>query len=244
MKKTMQQFLEDTRYENMDEPAQARGLPQPPLELPYAGEPSPLPAFDEYADKDIPLREALTLRRSVRAYASTPITQGELSYALWATQGIRVKRESATFRTVPSAGARHAFETLILVNQVAGLQPGLYRYVASEHGLVALDAPDDVSTRLEKACLGQKMVSDAAVTFFWFADIGRMTYRYGERGYRYIFLDAGHVSQNLYLVAEQLGLGTCAIGAFDDNALNAELGLDGEDLFTVYAAPLGKKKPA
>ncbi|TVP94365.1 MAG: SagB/ThcOx family dehydrogenase, partial [Acholeplasmatales bacterium] len=77
------------------------------------------------------------------------------------------------------------------------------------------------------------------VTFFWVADVERMTYRYGERGFRYLCMDAGHVCQNLYLVAEALGLGTCAIGAYDDDAVNATLGLDADREAVLYIAPLG-----
>ena len=92
------------------------------------------------------------------------------------------------------------------------------------------------------ACLGQGMVTNSAVTFFWTAEIYRMEFRYAERSYRYIHLDAGHVCQNLYLAAESKGCGVCAIAAFDDDELNSALGFDGEKEFVVYIAALGKMK--
>jgi SagB-type dehydrogenase family enzyme len=85
------------------------------------------------------------------------------------------------------------------------------------------------------------MIQQAAVTFYWVCDFDRMGYRYLERGIRYLFLDAGHVSQNLYLLASQLHMGTCAIAAFDDDAVNKVLGLDGLKKFTVYIGTLGKR---
>jgi len=91
------------------------------------------------------------------------------------------------------------------------------------------------------SCLRQNMVANCAVTFIWDADFYRMSWRYGERGLRYIYLDAGHVCQNLYLAAEAVSSGVCAIGAFEDDKINEILGLDGENHFTVYVATLGKR---
>ncbi|MCD4673972.1 MAG: SagB/ThcOx family dehydrogenase, partial [Anaerolineaceae bacterium] len=140
-----------------------------------------------------------------------------------------------------SAGARHAFETFVLVNRVEGLASGLYRYLASEHALILADNSDNIAEVLVHACYKQVMVSRAAVSFFWAAVVDRMFWRYDERGYRYLHLDAGHVCQNLYLAGESLGCGTCAIAAFDDDLLNDALELDGKEMFAVYAAALGKK---
>lgn len=88
------------------------------------------------------------------------------------------------------------------------------------------------------------MVKNSAVTFFWAAVTYRMGWRYGERGYRYLFLDAGHVCQNLYLAAEAVGCGVCAIAAFEDDTLNQLLGLDGVEQFAVYVATAGRKIPS
>ncbi|MFW5913482.1 MAG: SagB/ThcOx family dehydrogenase, partial [Bacillota bacterium] len=127
-----------------------------------------------------------------------------------------------------------------LVNNVEGLKRGLYRYLALEHKLQKLEASPDITQKIRRACLKQPQIEEAGVVFLWIADAYRTTYRYGERGYRYIFLDAGHVAQNLYLVAEQIGCGVCAIAAYDDDRLNTLLGLDGEAQFTAYVASLGK----
>lgn len=238
-------FWEKTKHTYMPISPQNLGRPQPPLELPV--NPSldliPLPDVKETAKPAIDLWQAMSQRVSVRNYAEKALTLVELAELLWASQGVRrISKRPATLRTVPSAGARHAFETYLLINQVEGLTPGIYRYAAIENALQVVDLSSDANTRLTAASLDQNQVATSAVTFIWAAVIERMTWRYPVRGYRYILLDAGHVCQNLYLAAEALGCGVCAIAAYDDDLINQELGLDGETQFVVYAASLGKRK--
>ncbi len=238
------EFLEKTKSKYAEPSLQSQGVPQPPLELDYPPTSAliALPEPDRVQVPDIDLRTAIEERITVRHYSDQPLSLEELSFLLWTTQGVRqVTARPVTLRNVPSAGARHAFETYLLVNRVSGLQPGLYRYVAGEHALLLLDGSEDVNERLTRGCYEQKQVATSAVTFFWVAVLERMYWRYGERGYRYLFLDAGHVCQNLYLAAQAVGSGVCAIAAYDDDTLNAELGIDGEALFAVYAASLGKR---
>lgn len=244
-----QQFLEGSRLQiEYKEPSeQDRGLPQPPLELAYLG-PNPLVDLPEPAGLDlgrVDLRQALEGRRTVRKYSQSPLSLAELSFLLWCTQGVKeVTARPATRRLVPSAGGRHAFETYLLINRVEGVAPGLYRFLAIEHKLVALSTAAEMPGQIEEACLRQDHVGGSAVTFFWTCVFARMRWRYGERGYRYLFLDAGHVCQNLYLAAGSIACGVCAIGAFDDVRLNRALELDGVDHFAVYGATVGKLNPA
>ncbi len=223
---------------------QSQGVPQPPLELDYPLE-HPLIHLPDHHNLQPPAADlwaVIDQRVTLRRYSEQTLTLTEISLLLWTTQGVKeVTPRPVTLRTVPSAGARHAFETFLLVNRVEGLQPGLYRYVALEHALLPVDLSEDVNARLTKACFDQKQVATSAVTFFWVAVAERMTWRYGDRGYRYMLLDAGHVCQNLYLAAEGIGCGVCAIAAYDDDAANAALHLDGEALFVIYAASLGKR---
>jgi len=236
-------FLDQTRYERMTSSDQQKGLPQPGLERILAsGDPMALPAMSAVTRPTVGLFESIERRSSLRKYADTPLTLEELSLLLWSSQGVRrIEPDRFTFRTVPSAGARHAFETVLLVNRVEGLHPGLYQYCALEHELRSFESDDDISHRLVEACLGQTMLETCATAFLWVADRARMVWRYGERGIRYLFLDAGHVCQNLYLAAEAIGAGACAIAAFDDDRVNSLLGLDGVDAFTVYIASMGKR---
>ncbi|MDW7732618.1 MAG: SagB/ThcOx family dehydrogenase, partial [Methanolobus sp.] len=159
---------------------------------------------------------------------------------LWCTQGVRQIKSSVTFRTVPSAGAMHALETYLLVNNVEGLEAGLYHFLPIDHKLVQIEAGEHVAGDIKTACLEQPFVINSAVTFIWTAVPYRMKWRYGERGYRYLHLDAGHVCQNLYLSAQSVGCGVCAIAAFLDDNMNALLRIDGEKEFTIYIATVGR----
>ncbi len=237
------QFMVQTSKTRLAPSEQSQNLPQPPLELAYpAGEVIPLPRPDEIDLGHVDLRDVIESRRSLRKYSEDSLSIKELSFLLWCTQGVKkVSRRPATLRTVPSAGARHSFETILLVNRVSGLVPGLYRFLAIEHALVRLDMPDDIAARVTDACEHQEHVASSAVTFIWAAVFERMRWRYGQRGYRYLHLDAGHVCQNLYLAAEAINCGVCAIAAFDDDALNQVLGLDEDEQFVVYVGSLGKK---
>lgn len=236
-------FIEETKYQYLQQSDQQQGLPQPPLERAYTGveKPMDLPRIEELQVAALDLTQAIKNRKSERVYQAEPISLEELAYLLWATQGVKeVFENRATIRTAPSAGARHAFETYLLINNVQGLQPGLYRYLALSHQLVAVDLRADVAKEITQACLGQKFVGTSAVTFIWTAVVYRMTYRYVERGYRYLYLDAGHVCENLYLAAQTVGCGCCAVGAYDDARMNELMGVDGEEEFVIYIAPVGK----
>jgi SagB-type dehydrogenase family enzyme len=241
---TGRRFMQETRYEYLDVSDQSKKLPQPPLELNYdRGLPAfDLPAPEQLLEFRLDLKATIENRRSVRQYTEEALTLEELSFLLWCTQGVKEKIDDyATLRTVPSAGARHAFETYLLVNRVDKLESGLYRYLAIDHRLVQLEKTDGLADKLAEACWGQTQVRRGAVTFFWAAVPYRMAWRYGERGYRYLHLDAGHVCQNLYLSAEAIGAGVCAIAAFQDDVLNGLLDLDGEEQFIIYLAAVGKK---
>jgi len=238
-------FMRQTRKLEQPLTPQDLGQPQPALELPFPPEAKQiaLPSLAETHVPPLDLLAAIDARRTRRKYSDQPISLAELSFLLWCSQGVKkVSSRPATLRTVPSAGARHAFETYLLVNRVEGLAPGLYRYLAIEHTLIELDLSAELREQIIHACLEQKQVRNAAVTFLWIAVLERMTWRYGERGYRYLHLDAGHVCQNLYLAAEAVDCGVCAIGAFDEEQLNRLLKLDGEQLFAIYLAALGKKE--
>ncbi len=239
------EFMEKTQYKYLEKSDQNKGLPQPPLELDYdkSKEVIDLPSPTETSVSTFYLREAIEGRRSVREYSDEPLTLRELSWLLWCTQGVKeVVGTTATLRNVPSAGARHAFETYLLVNRVVGLRPGLYRFLATKHKLVEFNSEADLADKITEACYRQSIVKRSAATFIWVAVTYRMRWRYSERGYRYLHLDAGHVCQNLYLAAEATGSGACAIGAYYDDEINGVLGLDGDEKFVIYVATVGKKK--
>jgi SagB-type dehydrogenase family enzyme len=240
-----QEFMRRTRYSELsDSPQEGGVILQPALELPAdpGAELIDLPAPAEISVPAMDLRQAVEARRTLRKYSPSALSQDELTYLLWVSQGVKeVTKRPVTLRTVPSAGARHAFETLVLVNRVDGINPGLYRYLAIENKLEVLTASAEITQLVKAGCLDQSQIENCAVTFLWVAVVERMFWRYVERGYRYLHLDAGHVCQNLALGAEQVGCGICPIAAFDDDKLNGVLGLDGVDQFVIYLASVGKK---
>ncbi|MFX0092436.1 MAG: SagB/ThcOx family dehydrogenase [Candidatus Hodarchaeota archaeon] len=243
--KTGKEFMKKTQYQFLGQSDQMKGLPQPPLELDYdRSKPHiDLPKPESLKFKDISLRKAIEGRRSIRSYSDQPLTLAELSWLLWCTQGVKeVINRPVTLRNVPSAGARHAFETYLLINRVEGLQPGLYRFLAINHKLVEVNLEAGLADKITEAGLKQSMIRRSAVTFIWVAIVYRMKWRYQERGYRYLHIDVGHVCQNLYLAGESINCGVCAIGAFEDEVMNKLLGLDGVEEFVIYLAPVGKKK--
>jgi SagB-type dehydrogenase family enzyme len=202
-----------------------------------------LPAVKDLPHFPIDLKIAVERRKTLRNYQQIPLTLDEMTFLLWFTQGVKeINNNKITKRTVPSAGARHAFETYLLINHVDGISPGLYRYLALEHALLPVISGQDITQSVTGACLDQQQISSSAITFIWVAIKERMYWRYGERGYRYLHLDAGHVCQNLCLGAEAIGSGVCAIAAFDDDQLNTVLELDGENRFVIYLGTVGKKQ--
>ena len=242
MNSTGSEFMEKTKFQYLDRSDQSNNLPQPPLEAKYdASRPLiDLPHPENIKITSLDLRKAIEGRRSIRNYSQEPLTIEELSYLLWVTQGVVQVTRGATFRNVPSAGARHALETYLLINNVRDVPNGIYRFLAIEHKLVEINTDPGIADRITQGCLGQDFVRKSAVTFIWAADACRMKWRYGERGYRYLHLDAGHACQNLYLGAGSLDCGVCAIAAFSDDHMNELLGLDGVEQFVMYVATVGK----
>ena len=218
------------------------GVPPPPIQKTVeCGE--ALIELPEPKDMDIDmgLFDAISNRRSERFYSQEPITLEELSYLLWATQGIREKVDDArVYRVVPSAGCRHALETYIVAFKVQGLEKAIYRYLPVDHKLVKVTRHDNIEKKMAESALGQSFVGNCAVTFVWTAIPYRMEWRYGDASYKVIALDAGHVCQNLYLACQAIGCGTCAIAAYDQKKMDALVEVDGDDEFTVYMAPVGK----
>jgi len=236
----VKKFLEATKQKNMKPTPRQEGKPAPPLEKKAEGERFTLPEGGLLMSDPHPLNQAIAERVSHRRYSDTPLELKELAYLLHVTQGVKKTTPKATFRNVPSAGARHAFLTYLHVRNVVGLKPGIYRYHALDHELVLLNEGEKSGASLKEACYGQTMFDQHAVSFIWVADVERMYHVYGERGYRYLFLDAGHVCQNLYLACETIDSGTVAVAAYDDDKLNSLLKLDGDDFFAIYVAPVGK----
>jgi SagB-type dehydrogenase family enzyme len=190
--------------------------------------------------KEARITPLLQKRRSLRKYESESVTMEELAFMLWASQGITAKSGHYSFRTAPSAGALYPIETYFSANSVEDLPPGLYHFDVENFSLDRLSTTDSAEV-VANACLNQKFMAQAAVSFLWSAVIRRTMSKYGNRGMRYILLDAGHVCQNLVIAAEATGNGACPIAAFYDDEVNELLGLDPEEETVLYVAAVGKR---
>ena len=160
---------------------------------------------------------------------------------LWACQGVKSIRGKAyaTLRTVPSGGARHPFETYLVIRKVDNLKPGVYHYLPLEHQLEFLHEIEDLDLRINESLCGQSWAAKANVLFYWSMVPYRAEWRYGIYAHRVALMDAGHMAENLYLACTGIGLGCCAIGAFSDELCNQMLTIDGEEEFTLYVVPVG-----
>lgn len=221
---------------------QEKKLPQPPLEKCYSQDEKliDLVSPDNFTSGNMSLIEILNNRKSRRSFSKAPLTLEEFSFLLWSSQGVKRATKNATFRTVPSAGARHPFETYLAVFNVEGLESGLYRYLALEHKLVKLHALSNLKEELLEACYGQKFAIESAVTFIWTVVPYRTEWRYNVASARVMLMDVGHVCENLYLASESINAGTCAIGAYKQEKIDELIRVDGNDEFAIYLAPIGK----
>jgi len=188
-----------------------------------------------------PIWDMLSHRRSVRDYSPTPISMEELSQLLWATQGVTARAGQYALRTAPSAGALYPIETYIVVNRVSDLAEGIYHYDVRRHKLEVV-RKGSFGEELAQAALGQGMLQEGAFAFVWTAIVARSKWKYRERAYRYIYMDAGHIGQNAYLAAEAMGMGCCTVGAFLDDEVNSIIGIDGKSEIAVYLCSVGGKQ--
>lgn len=189
-------------------------------------------------DQPVSLDQALRQRKSIRNFQDKAISQRRLSYLLWASTGIQRIEDGYEFRTAPSAGALYPVETYVVVNNVRKLETGVYHYSVRSHEL-DLIKQGDFKRPITAAALGQGMCAAASVVFAWSAIFERCKWKYAQRAYRYIYLDAGHIAENLALAAVSLNLGSCEIGALYDDHVNAILGIDGTEESVLCMAAVG-----
>jgi len=193
------EFLKTNIWENFrwEETDQQKNIPPPPLQKEYPTDVKQidLVAPEEFTVGKMPLIDAIKRRKSHRKYSEEPLTFEELSFLLWAAQGVHEvwRAGAATRRTVPSGGSRHPFETYLVINRVEGLESGLYRYLALEHKLYHIPTEGDLAERLDIACRNQKFVGHSAVAFVWTVIPYRAEWRYDKVAHKIIALDAGHL---------------------------------------------------
>jgi len=192
----------------------------------------PAPSYESSTS----VEEALLKRRSVREFDDEPLALSQVSQLLWAAQGTT---DPSGKRTAPSAGALYPLEIYVVVGNVSGLSSGIYKYKPAKHELLKI-SDGDIRKQLSSASLGQASIKDGAITIVMAGVYERTTSKYGDRGIRYVHMEAGHAAQNIYLQAESLGLGTVVTGAFDDAHVERLLNLQ-KDEEPLYLIPVGKK---
>jgi len=235
------EFLKASNWKKWDdlERDQANDIPKPPIQKDY---PENSELIDLIEPENINLgnmkiKEVIEKRRSRRRYKDDYLTKEELSYLLWTTQGLK---ENDSLRNVPSAGARHPFETYLHIKRVKEIKEGLYRYLPIEHKLLFIKGDKDLNKKIYNACSKQRFVKESAITFIWSVIPYRTEWRYSHFAHKVIAIDAGHLCQNLYLASESINAGSCAIGAYYQDEIDEILELDGEDEYTIYIATVGK----
>lgn len=189
-------------------------------------------------DGPMTLDETLHARRSIRAFSPRPVAMNDLAYLLWAATGIQRTEMGMAFRTAPSAGALYPIETYIAVNRIQDMPAGMYHYDIRGHALECVRA-GDFGRDVSRAALDQVMCAQAAAVFIWTAVFDRSRRKYRERAYRYIYLETGHIAENLALAGFSRGIGSCHIAAFFDAEVEALVGVDGVREGVLYLTALG-----
>jgi len=234
----MKMPIEDQDYHSDQE----LKLPQPPLvKAPMRKEAIDLPIDFDQLEIESEFLKIINTRKSDRVYTEQTISLLKLSYVLWCAQGIKEIRGNnyATIRTVPCGGARHQFETYLALQNIEGLTDGLYHYLPMTHSIEFLNPKADMKPFIDQALGGQAWANKANINLFLSIVPYRCEWRYGIYAHRVALIDAGHVSQNLYLAANSIGLGGCGVGYIDQAILDEAFELDGQEEFIFYAFPIG-----
>jgi len=225
-----------------------KGVPKPSKLKPYDinSKVVDIPMVHESIPTNKNIYTCIKERRSTRFYSDQPISLEELSYLLWATQGITsTNKGGLTLRTVPCSGATHSFESYLLIRNVENIPKGVYRYLPVEHKLLFMFELDELENKIDNITLDQpfapNFANKAAVLFLWSTTPYRSEWKYDITAHKKILIDIGHVCQNLYLASESINAGTCAIGIYDQSLVDKLLKLDGDDEFVIYLAAVGKK---
>ncbi len=232
-------YQQSTKYDRrMMRPPEARP-PHPGVYKRYA-DPLRVVALPEPKKEDGPgLWAVIARRRSKRGFAGQALSLEDLSQLLWASQGLTGRSGGYELRAAPSAGALYPVETYLICHRVEGAAPGVWHYRVRSHEIECL-REGDFRRAAAVAALGQRMAGEAACVFVWTAVTARCKSKYGERGYRYMYLDAGHIAAHVSLAAEALGLACCAIGALFDDDVNDLVGADGVEETALYLTVVGR----
>ena len=228
----------------------AKGEVQPPIEKPIFDhqEVISLPTIDKDILVKANVYDCIKDRHSVRTFSNDTLNLDELAYLLWSTQGVRCINDKGKYmRTVPSAGMTHTLETYLMVRNVVGLKPGIYRYQVTKHALIFIKAIDNIEALIDEMTMAERQpfmpyfAGKANVIFVWTTIPYRSEWKFDIQAHKKILIDVGHVCQNLYIAGESIDTGVCAIGIYNQDKMDQLLEIDGDEEITLYLAAVGKK---
>ena len=237
----------------------ARGVPQPAFQKPVPKNALviDLPVINSETTPRADFFECTYSRISRRKFTDEAMSLFELAFLLWCTQGVKkviggytkyLKDGSGRnyLRPVAVGGSVNSYETYLAINNVSGIEKGIWRYLPLSHQIVFLseveNLPKKISDTFTNPSQDQSYAAKAAVVLFWACIPYRGEWRYGE-AHKGMLLDLGHISHQLYLATEALGCGCCAIGAYPQNKADVLIGVDGDEEFTVLCASIGHVPP-
>jgi SagB-type dehydrogenase family enzyme len=194
-----------------------------------------------YKAPSVDLDEVIKNRKSIRNFSDKPLSIEQISYLLWASTGIQRKENNYEYRTAPSAGALYPIETYLVINNVEKIPKGIYHYNIKDHLIEELKQ-GDFRKHITHAALEQQMCYNAALVFIWTAIFDRSKSKYNQRAFRYIYLDVGHIAENLALASTGLRLASCHIAALFDDEVNQIINVDGKKESTIYMTVMGNLK--
>lgn len=240
------EFVEKTRYPDFSTVDMILRVPEPSpmLPIPEGVKIIKLPRPQRIKIPDVSVRDALESWEPVGFFSRSSLTKKELSFLLWCTQGIRnVTGTQTTIRNVPSSGKRYPIDTFFVAGEIEGLPTGLYRYLPDDHGIILLREDSDLPFAMGTASMNFKVITRAAVTFLWVAVPYRSVWALGNRGYRSVFIEAGHICQALIMASACIGCRVHPIDLFHDQMMNQLADLNQESQWPVYVAAVGKVQP-
>ncbi len=236
------EFIKGTRYPDYSTVDLVLRVPEPPHELPAKEGQTiiKLPSPKKFKIPDFPVRKAIENYEPVGFFSRSSVTLKDLSYMLWCTQGFKkTVAETIQLRNIPSSGSRYPLETYFVANEVEGLETGLYRFLPGSHSIVAERIESGLILEMSTASMNFKIMTRAAVTFLWVAVPYRAVWALGNRGYRSVFIEAGHTCQNLVMAAANLGYEVFPTDMFHDELMTKLADLDPETQWPVYLAAVG-----
>ena len=236
-------FIKKTKYPDFSTVDMILRVPEPPFELPVkkGAVVTKLPNPKRIKVPDTKVQDIVDRWEPVGFFSRTSMTLKELSFLLWSTQGFRkIVSEHIMLRNVPSSGSRYPIDTYFVAGEVEDLPTGLYRYLPRTHSIVLEREGSDVPFEMATASMNFKVVTRAAVTFLWVAVPYRSTWALGNRGYRSVLIEAGHICQALITAAACYGFEVAPVDLFHDDLIMKLADLDPETQWPVYLAGVGK----